>query len=331
MIYGEATRTVRKVKLSADASGVLQTDHLDEIPVASPNAAGSATQSSLALKNNDNRMVVVGGWHQDYRHGKGACVRFNIRQVGENIKYCADGDEEQFNSKDPNSLYKNPTGNTQEWSQNRPERCTWNWNYNELSGSGNYDAEAWFDSLDPLHMQVWETNAVSQAAVEKFIDEPLPGATNTGGYQAAVVAATGTLTSDVVINVMLQERRRLVNGVAAGAYVNPNHLEMDSEYASAPDPTAFNPASGAVTDFPLVANLFDATSLGCTSKITLTCKNTGKYNGGATGSARMRDHFPDCFFGDEIHGQFTWDATDALKDVDSAANTAVWRFYAMLQ
>jgi hypothetical protein len=331
MIYGAATRTVRTVKLVADASGVLQADHLDEVPIASPNEAGSATQSNLAAKNNDNRMVVVGGWHQDYRHGKGACVRFNIRQVGENIKYCADGDEEQFNSKASASLYKNPTGNTQEWSQNQPKRCTWNWNYNQLSGTGSYDAEAWFDSLDPLHMQVWESGVANQAAAEKFIDEPLPGTTNTDGYKAAVVAATGTLTSDVVINVMLQERRRLVNGVAAGAFVNPNKLEMDGDYASAPNPTAFNPTSGAVTDFPLVANLYDGTSLGCWSKITLECKNAGKYNGGSVGAERMRDHFPDCFFGDEIHGQWTWDTADALKDVDSAANTAVWRFYAMLQ
>jgi hypothetical protein len=78
-------------------------------------------------------MVIVGGWHQDYRHGRGACVRFNLRQVGDYIEYCADGDEEQFNSKTGTSLYKNPTGDTQAWSQNKQMRCTWNWNYNELS------------------------------------------------------------------------------------------------------------------------------------------------------------------------------------------------------
>jgi hypothetical protein len=280
-------------------------------------------------------MVIVGGWHQDYRHGRGACVRFNLRQVGDYIHYCADGDEEQFNSKDAGSLYKNPTGDTQAWSQNKPMRCTWNWNYNELSNAGStFDAEAWFDSIDPLHMQVWSAGDTAEA--EKFIDEPEPGTSGSSGYQAAVVA--GTLTSDVVINVMLQERPRTVNGQTAGAFVAPNKLEMDVGYATALDTdiVAFDPShltsptSPATSNFPALARLYDQTSPGVTAKITLACNNSGKYNGGTAGAGRMRDTFPDCFFGDEIHGQWTWSTTDALKDVDSAANTAVWRFYAML-
>jgi len=321
MIYGTATRTFRTVKLDATHAEILPTN---------PNPAASATQSTksptvAAFKNNDNRMIVVGGWHQDYRHGQGACVRFNLRQVGEYIKYCADGDEEQFNAKEAGSLYKNPTGDTQLWSQNHPQRCTWNWNYNVLTGTSTYDAEAWFDSIDPLHMQVWDSaipNPSSQS--DKFIDEPAPGATNTGGYQAAVLA--GTLTSDVVINLLIQERRRLVNGQAAGTYVQPTGIVMDAGYATASLPATLDPANPG-TDFPGTLELFDTTSTGTTSKVTLACK-AGNYNGGATGGARMRDNFPDCFFGDEIHGQWQWDT--GLKDVDSAANTAIWRFWAML-
>merc|ERR1719223_530825 len=330
MIYGQATRTFRTVTL--DAAG-----HTENAP-ASPNPSESATHSSKSAaaaggtRNNDNRMVIVGGWHQDYRHGRGACVRFNLRQVGEYIHYCSDGDEEQFNSKTGASTYKNPTGDTQAWSQNKPMRCTWNWNYNTLSS--NYDAEAWFDSIDPLHMQVWSAGDTSEA--EEFIDEPQPGSTGSSGYQAAVKAATGTLTSDVVINVMLQERRRSVNGQTAGAFVAPNKLEMDAGYAAgsallAFDPTAATPTVPATSNYPALAQLYDQTSPGITAKITLSCNNSGKYNGGTSGAGRMRDHFPDCFFGDEIHGQWTWDTADMLKDVDSAANTAVWRFYAMLQ
>jgi len=329
MIYNAATRTFRTVTL--DAAG-----HTENAP-ASPNPSESATHSSKSAaaaggtRNNDNRMVIVGGWHQDYRHGRGACVRFNLRQVGEYIHYCSDGDEEQFNSKTGASTYKNPTGDTQAWSQNKPMRCTWNWNYNALSS--NYDAEAWFDSIDPLHMQVWSAGDTSEA--EEFIDEPQPGSTGSSGYQAAVKAATGTLTSDVVINVMLQERRRSVNGQTAGAFVAPNKLEMDAGYAADSELTAFDPTVPAevpaISNYPALAQLYDQTSPGVTAKITLSCNNSGKYNGGATGAGRMRDHFPDCFFGDEIHGQWTWDTADMLKDVDSAANTAVWRFYAMLQ
>merc|ERR1712127_455057 len=329
MIYNAATRTRRTVTLTG-------TGHTENAPV-SPNQSASATHSTINTElNNDNRMVIVGGWHQDYRHGRGACVRFNLRQVGEYIHYCSDGDEEQFNSKAGTSLYKNPTGDTQAWSQNKPMRCTWNWNYNELSNAGStYDAEAWFDSIDPLHMQVWSAGDTSEA--EEFIDEPQPGSTGSSGYQAAVIAATGTLTSDIVINVMLQERRRLVNGQSAGAFVAPNKLEMDVGYAASSALLAFDPSdavtptSPATSNYPALAQLYDQTSPGVTAKITLSCDNSGKYNGGATGAGRMRDHSPDCFFGDEIHGQWTWDTANMLKDVDSAANTAVWRFYAMLQ
>merc|ERR1712127_418049 len=330
MIYNAATRTFRTVTLTAAV-------HTENGPV-NPNLSASATHSTISTElNNDNRMVIVGGWHQDYRHGRGACVRFNLRQVGEYIHYCSDGDEEQFNSKAGTSLYKNPTGDPQAWSQNKPMRCTWNWNYNELS-NGGYDAEAWFDSIDPLHMQVWSAGDTSEA--EEFIDEPQPGSTGSTGYQAAVIAATDTLTDDVVINVMLQERRRLVNGQEAGAFVAPTKLEMDVGYANmlvSSELTAFNPSDAvtptepATSNFPAKAQLYDQTSPGVTAKITLSCNNSGKYNGGATGAGRMRDHFPDCFFGDEIHGQWTWDTANMLKDVDSAANTAVWRFYAMLQ
>ena len=337
MIYGDATRTVRTVTLSST------TTHLDENIPTGHAPAESATEGDKdplitgGTRNNDNRMVVVGGCHQDYRHGVGACVRFNIRQVGEHIHYCADGDEEEFNAKNTGStLYKNPTGNTQAWSQNEPMRCTWNWNYNELSNAGStFDAEAWFDSIDPLHMQVWSAGDTAEA--EKFIDEPEPGTSGSSGYQAAVVA--GTLTSDVVINVMLQERPRTVNGQTAGAFVAPNKLEMDVGYATALDTdiVAFDPShltsptSPATSNFPALARLYDQTSPGVTAKITLACNNSGKYNGGTAGAGRMRDTFPDCFFGDEIHGQWTWSTTDTLEDVDSAANTAVWRFYAMLQ
>merc|ERR1719223_652925 len=118
MIYGQATRTVRTVTLSTTVA-----DHLVENKQLSANPAESATEGDKSStpaderRNNDNRMVVVGGWHQDYRHGTTACVRFNIRQVGEHIQYCADGDEEEFNtSTDTNTKYKNPTGDTQAWS-----------------------------------------------------------------------------------------------------------------------------------------------------------------------------------------------------------------------
>merc|ERR1712127_706131 len=321
MICNAATRTRRTVTLTG-------TGHTENAPV-SPNQSASATHSTINTElNNDNRMVIVGGWHQDYRHGRGACVRFNLRQVGAYIHYCSDGDEEQFNSKTGTSLYKNPTGDTQAWSQNKNMRCTWNWNYNELS-NGGYDAEAWFDSIDPLHMQVWETNAVSQALAEKFIDEPAPGAPSAAanGYQAAVLG--GTLTSDVVINVMIQERPRATNGVAhTSAFVVPTNLIMDAGYATATTPVLREIADGDIAGFPETGHLFDSSKY-ATSKITLAC-SAGKYNGvGSTGGARMRDAFPDCFFGDEIHGQWQWDT--GLGDVDNAANTAVWRFYAMLQ
>merc|ERR1712193_272327 len=259
MIYGVATRSQRQVALP----GVTESLMGNNAPAEGASPATAA--APVGNRNNDNRMVVVGGWHQDYRHGTGACVRFNLRQVSENIKYCADGDEEEFNAKNPSTLYKNPTGDTNPWSQDQPNRCTWNWNYNQLTG---YDAEAWFDSIDPLHYQVW--------ASEKFIDEPAPGTTNTGGYQAAFAAG---------------------NAPGAG-YVG-----------------------------------FDTVGGGQPGTVTLACKNNGKYNGGNVGNAadRMRDAFPDCFFGDEIHGQWTWNTANVLQDVDAASNTAVWKFWAMLQ
>jgi len=324
MIYGEATRTVRTVSLSTTAA-----NHLVENKPTNAAAAGSATHTSQTLLNNDNRMVVVGGWHQDYRHGAGACVRFNIRQVGEYIEYCADGDEEEFNSKTTATLYKNPTGDTKEWSQNKNMRCTWNWNYNELS-NGGFDAESWFDSIDPLHMQVWSSGVANQAAAEMFVDEPLPGSTNTGGYKAAVTG--GTLTDSVTINVMIQASGKNVNGVSPGAFVKPTSLIMDGTYATGStvsefDPQAATPTNPPVANFPASNLLYDNTK-GAYATITLACDNTGKYNGGATDAERMRDHFPDCFFGDEIHGQWQWDS--GLAGVDSAADTSAWRFYAML-
>merc|ERR1712176_699410 len=174
-------------------------------------------------------------------------------------------------------------------------------------------------AFDPLHYQVW--------ANEKFIDEPAPGTTNTGGYQAAVAA--GTLTSDVVINVMIQERRHPRNGVNPGAFVPPSSLDMDGDYATGALGTAFTagnaPGAGYVGS--------DTDGGGQPGTVTLACKNSGKYDGGNVGNAadRMRDAFPDCFFGDEIHGQWTWNSANVLQDVDAASNTAVWKFWAMLQ
>merc|ERR1719220_1208038 len=310
MIYGVATRTQRQVTLPGVTESVIGTPNPAE--GASPATAANTTGN----RNNDNRMVVVGGWHQDYRHGTGACVRFNLRQVGENIRYCADGDEEEFNEKDANTLYKNPTGDTNPWSQDASNRCTWNWNYNQLTG---FDAESWFDSIDPLHMQVWAT--------EEFIDEPAPGTTNTGGYKAAVAA--GTLTADVVINVMIQERRYARNGVMPGAFVPPTSLDMDGDYATGALDTAFVATAAPGAGYAP----FDNVGGGQPGVVTLACKNTGKYNGGNVNNAaaRMRDHFPDCFFGDEIHGQWTWNTQNVLQDLDAASNTAVWKFWAMLQ
>jgi len=283
--------------------------------------------------HNDYRMIVVGGWHQDYRHGQGACVRFNLRQVGTYIKYCADGDEEQFNAKistpeAENSLYKNPTGDTQLWSRDN-QRCTWNWNYNVLGST--YDAESWFDSIDPLHFQVWDTASSSisdptQEDVEMFIDEPAPGSTNTAGYQAAV--RTGSLTSPVTISLVLQERKRDVNGVTwtTGGYKQPI-LVMDSSYTTTS--TYAELVHASLSDEYTVFDDSDGTI----GQVILTCNNDGKYNGGYDPlkpelAARMRDHFPDCYFGDEIHGQWQWD--DGLEGIESASNTAIWKFWAML-
>lgn len=266
-------------------------------------------------------MIVVGGWHQDYRHTSGACVRFNLRQVGEYIHYCSDGDEEEFNAKNANTLYKNPTGDTQAWSQNPLMRCTWNWNYNALTS--NFDAEAWFDSIDPLHMQVWAAGATETV---EFIDEPAPGTTNTGGYRDAVKAQT--LTSDVTINLLIQERRYNRNGVTPPNYVGPTSLDMDAGYATSSALASF----AAPAAPPAGWKAFDTTGGGTSATVTLAC-TAGRYNGlgaSADAHARMRDQFPDCFFGDEIHGQWTWNTADQLQDLDAASNTAVWKFWAML-
>merc|ERR1712051_139707 len=111
-----------------------------------------------------------------------------------------------------------------------------------------------------------------------------------------------------VINVMIQERRYARNGVMPGAFVAPAA-----------------PGAGYAP--------FDNVGGGQPGVVTLACKNTGKYNGGNVNNAaaRMRDHFPDCFFGDEIHGQWTWNTQNVLQDLDAASNTAVWKFWAMLR
>ena len=104
---------------------------------------------------------------------------------------------------------------------------------------------------------------------------------------------------------------------------------MDGDYATGALGTAFTagnaPGAGYVG--------FDTVGGGQPGTVTLACKNNGKYNGGNVGNAadRMRDAFPDCFFGDEIHGQWTWNTANVLQDVDAASNTAVWKFWAMLQ
>jgi len=325
MIYGKATRTVRTLILDNDTPA----NHLTE-----GGGIGAAAGDGTALApvaNNDNRMVVVGGWHQDYRHGRGACVRFNLRQVGENIEYCADGDEEEFNAKNAGTLYKNPTGDTQAWSQNNPKRCTWNWNYNALS-SGTKDAEAWFDSVDPLHMQVWGAGLPD----EKFIDEPAPGSPSAAanGMQALYLAATNTLTSDVLINILIEEKRTTRNNAAVTqVFVGADSVDMDGPYATASAVTNYAATATPPAD-PTGFKTFDAVNNGHSrATITLACDTTTpvKYNGGATGAARMRDAFPDCFFGDEIHGQWTWDTSNALQDIDQASMTTIWKFWAMIQ
>merc|ERR1712037_823754 len=108
----------------------------------------------------------------------------------------------------------------------------------------------------------------------------------------ATVAA-GTLTADVVINVMIQERRYARNGVMPGAFVPPTSLDMDGDYATGALDTAFVATAAPGASYAP----FDNVGGGQPGTVTLACKNTGKYNGGNVNNAaaRMRDHFPDCF------------------------------------
>lgn len=239
---------------------------------------------------------------------------------------CADGDEEAFNANAYTANY-NPTGDTSLWSQNNPKRCTWNWNYKTSINSNTYDAEAWFDSVDPLHKQVWNSEA--------WIDEPHPGVVSSQAQNYATNVALGALTDTLNIKLMVQDKRpSAINGVAvtAASYVGPNKLEMDAAVSGSSGylnivtaPTQWDAANtgNSRTDAAAEVTLFDTTTGGTWAAISLTCRR-------GSSPSTDRSDFPDCFFGDEIHGQWVWDTTDRLKDLDAASGTSIWKFWAMI-
>jgi hypothetical protein len=98
----------------------------------------------------EDRTVVHSMFYNDIRHdhsnAHGATgsvvIRGNIRQVGEQVKYCGPG-EIPANS--------------------ATERCTWNWNF--MVGTNDL-AEEWFSRTNPSHVNVWNS-ATGQAILRE--------------------------------------------------------------------------------------------------------------------------------------------------------------------
>jgi len=114
-------------------------------------AAGGSPSNGYHVWDSDTRAYVMSVSASDFRQGStAACTdlnyRFNVRQVGSNIKNCGPG----------------------QLPDNDNLRCTWNWNYD----NGATEPETFFDRTNNLVFNTWSVGRKRRSAVSHAAADP---------------------------------------------------------------------------------------------------------------------------------------------------------------
>ena len=114
-------------------------------------AAGGNPSNGYHVWDTDTRAYVMSVSASDFRQGStAACTdlnyRFNVRQVGSNIKNCGPG----------------------QLPDNDNLRCTWNWNYDNAAT----EPETFFDRTDNLVFNTWSAGRKRRSAVSHAAADP---------------------------------------------------------------------------------------------------------------------------------------------------------------
>lgn len=156
------------------------------------------------------------------------------------------------------------------------KRCTWNWNF-ELGT----DAETWFTRTSPINVNVWQSGAA--------VKRPEDAKSLAGG------ALTGILESPV-FTISIKQHTTGVDNTAIAA-LTANELTMDANKYFTKAAGTHSATAGYL--FDVTMNCLQSSADGTGSKITAT------YDAAALGdndtNGIVRDKFPDCYMGDEIH------------------------------
>lgn len=167
-------------------------------------------------------------------------------------------------------------------------RCTWNWNFMLNAGK---DEEEWFNRDSPQSFAVWKDGA----AVSR-------------NDEADTHAATGGMISDIVeTHTFVADFQAWDTDLGSGSTGNTHSMSIDaSKYFS--DPNAAMVVNADKHEFTFTMHCLES-SLDGNGAIILG-GNIGDDN-----TQNVRDIFPDCYMGDEIHFSYTI-AGGASGDLD---------------
>lgn len=160
------------------------------------------------------------------------------------------------------------------------QRCTWNWNFGTAAAqTAGLSFQHWFESTNPYNFNAWnqvETAPASGVFVSQGVDRNSePHAfdtdnTNTNPGEGYFASVFDDFTFDLKLNTHVEA------GTTSLATIGDiTTVEFDDEHITI------------------------ETKAGVTGLVTVACVKTAD-----TATTNVRDIFPDCFMGDEIHFQF---------------------------
>jgi len=253
---------------------------------------------TVTAANRKKRIAVHSMFYNDIRHDYSnnhhntgqIHIRGNIRQVGSNVVYCGPG---VINTAaHDQSIAIN--GNAGWLGLSSFKRCTWNWNFHEgntLSTNTAKDPEEWFSRTNPMEHVVWSSGVATDRGIE----------TN-NGFQDHVspivesVQFTMTFQDDTDAGPTPGALTRVFSLDAAKYFTEPTKITSNSNVAVGGHAFTF-------TLFCLQSSL-DGNGLQIPNPTPANGVDNSQANAagiGDTNNVNIRDIFPDCYMGDEIH------------------------------
>ena len=269
-----------------------------DLPFSVDSTTGAIDVTNGGVHTRTKRVAVHSMFYNDIRHdysnahgGSGnILVRGNIRQVGTKIVYCGPG-EIRTDTHDQSPA----NGGSNSWlGESNFKRCTWNWNFHEgMTAVGNLASvpEEWFSRSNPLNNVVWSGGADTDRHVD----------TN-NGMQDHV----SPIVESVQFRITFQDDTDA--GPAVGTLTRTLRLDAAKYFT---EPTKIDSNAAITTDghqFTFTMMCLASPLDGTGAQIPQPTPANGIDNSqadiagiGDTSGTNLRDIFPDCYMGDEIH------------------------------